>query len=202
MVRAFQPFGEKVEIVIMTTQRLERLDGREHVITVDPGAPVPFPDEPKLMVEREPARVLRMPAIDVINEPSHPPFGGAQDGDCAIGLDIDLGHLLTAAQIFNRFGLRLGRNPERDTAACPATIQPEYKARFFRSTAVHEGVDTQGAMQADQPSRRALHEIEARPPHQRAVAENPKIASRMTQCRIHDGRAHNKPPTQLQGIAR
>src|SRR5208337_328503 len=99
MVRAFQPFGEKVQIVIMTTERLERRDGREHVVTVDTGAPVSFAHEPELMVEREPAGVLRMPAIDAINEPGHPPFGGPQDGDCTIGLDIDLGHLLTAAQI-------------------------------------------------------------------------------------------------------
>ena len=202
MVRAFQAFGEKVQIAVMATKRLESLDSREHVVAVDPGASMPFAYKPELMIEREPACVLRMPAIDAINKPGHPPFRGAKHGDCAIGLDIDLGHLFTRAQVVDCFGPRLGRNPERDTAAGPATIQPEYEARLFRSTAVHEGVDTQCAMQANQPGRGALDEIEARAPHQRAVTENPKVARRMIKCRFHDGPAHNKAPTQLQGIAR
>jgi hypothetical protein len=202
MVRAFQTLGEKVQIVVIATKRLEGLDGREHVVTIDPGASVPFAHKPELMIERKPARVLRMPAINAINESSHAPFRGAQQGDCAISLDIDPGHLFALAQVADRFGPRLGRDPERDTAACPATIQPEYEARLFRSTAVHEGVDTQRAVQADQPSRHALDEIEARAPHQRAVTENPKVARRMIKCRFHDGPAHNKAPTQLQGIAR
>jgi len=202
MVRAFQPLGEKVQIAITTTERLERLDSRDHIITIDSGAPMSLAHEQKLMIEREPAGVLRMSAIDAINEPGHPPFWGPQDGNRTIGLDIDLGHLLTAAQILNRFGPPLGGNPERHAAACPATIQPQYEARFFRSTAVHEGVDTQRPMQADQPSRRALDEIETRAPHQRAVAKHPKVASRMIQGRTHDGRAHNRTPTQPQGIAR
>ena len=154
MVRAFQALGEKMQIVVIATKRLEGLDGREHVVTVDSRASVAFSHKPELMIEREPARVLRMPAIDAINEPGHPPFRGAQHGDCAIGLDIDLGHLFTRAQVIDCFGSCLGRNPERDTAACPATIQPEYEARLFRSTAVDEGVDTQRAVQADQPGRR------------------------------------------------
>jgi len=142
MVRAFQALGEKVQIVVTATKRFEGFDCREHVVAIDPGAPVPFAHKPKLMIEREPARVLRMPAIDAINEPGHPPFRGAQYGDRAKGLDIDLGHLFTRAQVVDCFGPRLGRNPERHTAAGPATIQPEYEARLFRSTAVHEGENT------------------------------------------------------------
>ena len=163
---------------------------------------MPFTHEPHLMVERQSTRILRVTAIDAINEAAHLLFRGAQNGDCAIGLDIYLGHLLTRAQVVDCLGTRLGRNPERDAAARPATVQPEYEARFFRSTTVHEGVDTQGAMQADQARGRALYEIETGPPHQRAITKDPEVASGMFEYRFHDAPAHNKTPTQLQGIAR
>ena len=53
MVRALQSLGEKVQVAVTTAERLQCLDGREHVIAVDPGAPMPFTHEPQLMVERQ-----------------------------------------------------------------------------------------------------------------------------------------------------
>src|SRR5260370_5423872 len=38
-----------------------------------------------------------------------------------------------------------------------------------------EGIDAERAVLADQPRRHPLEELEARPPHQRAIAEHPEV---------------------------
>ena len=68
------------------------------------------------------------------------------------------------------------RDPERDAAAGAAAVEAEHKAGLFRRAAMHEGVDAERAMFADQPCRDLLDELEARPPHQRAIAEHPEVA--------------------------
>jgi hypothetical protein len=39
-----------------------------------------------------------------------------------------------------------------------------------------ERIDAERAMLADQPRRDLVEELEARPPHQRAIAEHPQVA--------------------------
>ena len=57
-----------------------------------------------------------------------------------------------------------------------AVIESEHQARAFRGAAMHEGIDAERAMGADQPRLHAFDKVEARPPHQRAIAEHPEIA--------------------------
>ena len=65
---------------------------------------------------------------------------------------------------------------ERDAAAGAAAVEAEHEARLFRRAAMDEGIDAERAMFADQPRRNLLDEFEARPPHQRAIAEDPEVA--------------------------
>src|SRR4029077_18293285 len=92
-------------------------------------------------------------------------------------LAVDVGGLLAAAQIFNRFVAPLRNHPERDAAAGAAAVQTEHEARLFRRATMVERVDAQRAVFADQARRNLLDDLEARPPHQRSVAENPQVVS-------------------------
>src|SRR5229473_8367729 len=91
-------------------------------------------------------------------------------------LAIDGGDLLARAQIGDRVGVMLLRDPERDAAAGAAAVQSEHEAGLFRCSPMHEGVDAKRAMLAYQPRRNLLEERKARPPHQRTIAEHPQVA--------------------------
>ncbi len=89
-----------------------------------------------------------------------------------------MGGLLAAAQILHRVAAQLGRNPEGDATAGAAAVEPEHQAGLFRSAAMVERIDAERAMFADQPRRSLFNELEARPPHQRAIAEHPQVDPR------------------------
>ena len=65
---------------------------------------------------------------------------------------------------------------EGDANAGAALVEAQHEARpLFRST-MHEGAHAKRPAKAEKMGPVALQMIETRPPHQRAVAENPKIA--------------------------
>ena len=65
---------------------------------------------------------------------------------------------------------------EGDADAGAALVEAQHEARpLFRST-MHEGAHAKRPAKAEKMGPVALQMIETRPPHQRAVAENPKIA--------------------------
>ena len=86
-----------------------------------------------------------------------------------------MGGLLAAAQIVDGLVAQLGRDPEGDAAAGAAAVEPEHEAGLFRRAAMVERIDAERAMLADQPRRNLFDEVEARPPHQRAIAEHPEV---------------------------
>jgi hypothetical protein len=63
-----------------------------------------------------------------------------------------------------------------NAAAGAAAVEPEHQAGFFRRPAMIERINAERAVLADQPRRDLLEELEARPPHQRAIAEHPEVA--------------------------
>ena len=70
------------------------------------------------------------------------------------------------------------RNAERDAAAGAAAVEPEHQAGLFRGAAMVERINAERTVLADQPRRNLFDEVEARPPHQRAIAEHPEVACR------------------------
>ena len=68
------------------------------------------------------------------------------------------------------------RHTKGDTAAGAATVEAKYQPRSFRRAAVHEGIDAERAVGADEPCLDPFDKIETRPPHQRAIAEHPEVA--------------------------
>ena len=79
----------------------------------------------------------------------------------------------------------VGRNAVGDAAAIAAAVEAEHQAGLLRRAAMHEGIDAERAVGADQPGVAALEEVEARPPHQRSVGEDPKISPSLRDCLMH-----------------
>src|SRR5437588_12029752 len=93
--------------------------------------------------------------------------------DAALG--IDGGHLLARAQIGD-CRLRLcSFHPKCHAAAGAAAVETENESRALRRASMHMRIDTERAVIAAQPGELALDIVEARPPHERAVAEDPEI---------------------------
>ena len=131
----------------------------------------------QLVGEAEAAGILPVAAIHHVTE-----RGGALprivvEPDPPPGLDIDHGDLLARAQIIDGLGAFARRHPVGDAAAIAAAVKAEHQAGLFRRAAMDEGIDAKGAVGADQSRIAALEEFEIRPPHQRAIAENPEIAA-------------------------
>jgi len=70
--------------------------------------------------------------------------------------------------------------PQNCAAAGAAAVEAEHQSRLLRRAAVVEGIDAERAVLADQPRRHLLDEVEARPPHQRAIAEHPQVALKVS----------------------
>src|ERR1700738_4239936 len=127
------------------------------------------------MSQREPSGILHMTTIDHIGQRADPLPGFVFKPDRTHHFAIDVGGLLAAAPLVHGVAALLGRDPECDAAAGAAAVEAEHKAGLFRRPAMVERIDAERAMLADQPRRDLLDELEARPPHQRAVAEHPQV---------------------------
>src|ERR1700722_18451164 len=88
---------------------------------------------------------------------------------------IDRGDLLALAQVGDGCRALFLRNPERDAAAGAAAVEAEHEAGLFRRPPGHKGINAERAVLADQPRRNPLEKFEARPPHQRTIAEHPQV---------------------------
>src|SRR5882724_11919721 len=88
-------------------------------------------------------------------------------------LAIDRRDLFAFAQIGDGSGAAVLRDAKCDAAAGAAAVEAKHETRLFRRSPMHEGIDAERAMFADQPRRDAFDEFEARPPDQRAIAEHP-----------------------------
>src|ERR1019366_802723 len=75
-------------------------------------------------------------------------------------LAVDAGDLFALAQVGERGGAALLRDPKRDAAAGAAAVEAEHEAGLFRRSPMHEGVDAERAMLADQPRRDLFDELE------------------------------------------
>src|SRR5882724_8841551 len=117
-----------------------------------------------------------MAAVDHVSQRADPLPGFVFQPDRTHHFAIDVGGLLAAAQILHGVVAVPGRDPKRDAAAGAAAVEPEHEAGLFRRPAMIERKDAERAVLADQPRRDLFDEFEARPPHQRAIAEHPQVA--------------------------
>src|SRR5580693_2871737 len=130
----------------------------------------------KLLRGRKPSCILHMAAVDDIGERADALPRVVLQPYRAHHFAIDGGDLLALAQIGDRCRAVVLRHAERDATAGAAAIEPEHETGLFRRAAVHEGIDAERAMLADQARPNPLDVLEARPPHQRAIPEHPEVA--------------------------
>src|ERR1700726_4328041 len=146
----------------------------------------------KLLGWRKPSCILQMAAVDDIGERTDALPCVVLQPHRAHHFAIDGGDLFALAQIGDRCRAALLRHAERDAAAGTATIEPEHETRLFRRAAVHEGIDAERAMLADQARPNPLDVLEARPPYQRAIAEHPEVA--LGKLGFGEGNGHHSLP--------
>ena len=151
----------------------QRADGRDDVVAVGAGLAVALAHMVQLLLEREPAGILHVSAVDHVAERRHPRLWLALDPDRAHAFEVDRRHLLARAQISD--GARaLGRGHAiGDAATGPAVIEAEHQARPLRRPAVDEGIDAERPMRPNEPRFDAIDKGKVGPPHQRSVGENP-----------------------------
>ena len=137
----------------------------------------------ELAFEIETPSILRMAPIDDKDDSVRL---AACQRDAAHGFEIDLGHLLAFAQICEGGLAAHRRHPVGDAAAAAAAIEAEHEPGLFRCAAMDEGVDAQRPMQANDPGWDPFQMLETRPPHQRAVAEHPKIIVGVGLRKMHE----------------
>src|SRR5262245_43888585 len=174
---ALEPLGQEMQLAFAQPERLHRGNGSGHVIAVGARLPVALAHVVQLLVERKPAGILWMAAVDHIAERGHRLFlACALEPDAPRGLAVDHCDLLARPQIRDRLLPPSRRHPEGDAAAGAAAVETEHEPGPLGRAPMHERIDAQRAMGADQLGIEALQEFEAGPPHQRAIAEDPEAS--------------------------
>jgi len=141
-----------MQLRIAKTFRLDRLHRRQDIFAVGARLPVPLLHVTELLRQRQPPGILHVPAVDHVDQRADPLPRLVLQPHRPHHLAIHRGDLLARAQIGDRIGAVLRRDPERDAAAGAAAVEAEHEARLFRRAAMHEGVDAERAMLANQPS--------------------------------------------------
>jgi hypothetical protein len=98
---------------------------------------------------------------------------------------IDAGDLLASPQIHDGPGPLRSLDPERNPLTGTAAVETEHQAGPFGRAAMHEGINAQRPVRPGQARFDTLAKIEAGPPHQRAIAEDPKIFVGCEEVVIH-----------------
>src|SRR4051794_27223414 len=97
----------------------------------------------ELVGQREPPGILHVAAIDHIGQRADALPRFVLEPDRPHHFAIDIGGLLTAAQIFHGFAALLRCHPECDAAAGAAAVEPEYQPGLFRRAAMVERIDAE-----------------------------------------------------------
>jgi hypothetical protein len=121
----------------------------------------------------KPACILRVLPVDQIGQ--GPDLPSVRQAHRAENLAIDLVDLLALGQIGMRRLDLVGRNPEGNALASSAMIKPQHEAGSLDRATMADRIDAERPMRAAEQGRNALDIREARPPHQRAIAEDPEV---------------------------
>ena len=175
LVPSLEPLGNCVQSGIATALRLDFSDSGQHVVPVRPGSAMPLAYQMDLTLKIKTTSILGMAAIDQEDQCRHIARWRRCERDPTQAFEVNGSHLLAFAQIHDRgIAVRCGY-PVGDAAASAAAVKAKHEARLFRGAAMNEGVDTQRPVQTDEPRGDSFEVRKAWPPHQRPIAEYPKI---------------------------
>src|SRR6202171_3227338 len=170
MPRSRQLVREQMQIALAVAERLERAHRFDDVIAVLPGTAVALPHIMQALLDREPAGILHMAAVDDVGERPHLAARLVLELDPPHRLEIDGGDLLAAAQIGDGAVTLRGGDTEGDAGAHAAAGETHNQAGFLWRAAVDVGKHAERPVQPNEPRRHPLPHVKTRPPHQRAIA--------------------------------
>lgn len=175
---ALEALGDVMQGRIVAALRLNFGNGGKNIVAVRPGSAMTLSYQMQLAFQVEAPGVLRMATVYQEHEGTHVAGRLCRRGterNASRAFKVDLGYLLALAQIRHGCVPLCRRHPIGDAAASAAAVEAKHQTRFLRGAAVDEGIDAQGAVEADEARRYALQEVEPRPPHERTVTKHPKI---------------------------
>ena len=130
----------------------------------------------RLPLQGKPAGILRVPAVGHVAHRFPLAARAVEQAHLLRRFNIDIRDLLARTEIGKGLVALLGGHTECDAAARAALVEPEHETGMLKRAAMMEGIDAERPVRADQRRRRPLAEGKARLPHQRAVAEHPKLS--------------------------
>lgn len=166
-------FRQDLQFGIANAQRLQFLYRRQYVVSARARAAVALAGIMQLLGEAQLAGILAMTAVNHIAKRVYAFLRVIVEPNPAPRLPINPRNLFARAQIFDRFGSPCRCHAVGNAAAIAAAVQAEHEAGLFGGSAVHKRIHAESAVGADEPRIAALQKIEAWPPHQRAVTEDP-----------------------------
>jgi len=149
----------------------------------------------------QPAGILVVTPVHDISERRHP--AAIVKNHRPHDLAIDIRHLLAFAQIGNDVVAVGHLDPEGQAAAGAAMVKTEHQAGLGARTAMHPGINAQRTVHAGKPRRPGFDMRKTRPPHQRAVTENPEfIHPPLSQMRRFAYQGRHRAASKRQGLFR
>ena len=188
LVPALEPLGNRMQSGVVAALRLDFRNRGQNVIQIRPGSAMSLPYQMGLMLKTKASGILGMAAVDQEHEGHHVARRRRCKRNAARGFNVNGGYLFAFPQIRDG-GTTIRRcHPIGDAAAGAAAVEAEHEAGLFRGTAVNVRIHTQRPVQPDEPRRDAFKIRETRPPHERTVAENPKIFIGGRVRKVHERR--------------
>ena len=74
LVRSREPLRQQMQLGLAIAELLQRADGRDDVVAVGAGLAMALAHVMQLLLERQPAGILRVAAVDHVAERRHPPL--------------------------------------------------------------------------------------------------------------------------------
>src|SRR5882724_3989907 len=105
----------------------------------------------ELLVERQTPGILRMAAVNHIEDRAHRSLGLALEPDAPDTFAIHHGDLLARPQIRDRLGAQGGCDPIPNPAAGATVVKAEHQTGTLGRSAMVERIDAERPMGADQP---------------------------------------------------
>src|ERR1700684_3457535 len=125
-----------MQVGLAIAERFERPDRLDDIVAVVAGAAMALPDIVHALLDREPAGILHVAAVDDVGERPHLAARLVLELDAPHRLEIDAGDLLAAAQIGDGADALGGGDAEGDAAAHAAAVEAQNQAGLLRSAAM------------------------------------------------------------------
>src|ERR1700730_16596222 len=151
-----------MQIGLAITERFEGANRLDDVIAIVAGAAMALPHIMHALLDREPAGILHVAAVDDIGERPHLAARLVLELDPPHRFQIDAGDLLTVTQIGDGALALGGGDAEGDAAAHAAAVEAQNQAGLLRGAAMDIRKDAERPGQPKEPRRPPFKDAKTR----------------------------------------